>query len=65
MYRKVVKDKTVGQRRKQVRTEKLPEWFTDGGSTEAEVQDDDFEAEKAKLVAELKEFTEGRAYLSM
>jgi DnaD/phage-associated family protein len=65
LYQKVVKEKTVGQRRKPVRTEKLPEWFTDGRSTEAEVQDDDFEVEKAKLVAELKEFTEGRAYLSM
>jgi DnaD/phage-associated family protein len=65
MYQKVVKEKTVGQRRKPVRTEKLPEWFTDGRSTEAEFQDDDFEVEKAKLVAELKEFTEGRTYLSM
>jgi hypothetical protein len=34
MYRKVVKEKTVGQRRKPVRTEKLPEWFTNiGGLT--------------------------------
>ncbi|OIU69808.1 DnaD domain-containing protein [Rossellomorea aquimaris] len=60
MFQKVVKEKTVGQRRKPVRTEKLPEWFTDGESTEEEVQDDDFEAEKAKLEAELKAFTEGR-----
>ncbi|MBH9967933.1 DnaD domain-containing protein [[Bacillus] enclensis] len=60
MFQKVVKEKTVGMRKKPVRTEKLPEWFTDGESTEVEVQDDDFEAEKAKLVAELKAFTEGR-----
>ncbi|QTC40440.1 DnaD domain protein [Bacillus sp. V3] len=64
MYRKVVKEKAVGQRRKPVRTEKLPEWFTGEQSTEVHVQDDDFEAEKAKLVAELKAFSEGRTYLS-
>ncbi|QWC22550.1 DnaD domain protein [Bacillus haikouensis] len=65
MYRKVVKEKTVGKRGKPVRTEKLPEWFTDGESDAAPVLDDDFEAEKAKLEAELKVFTEGRTYLSV
>ncbi len=65
MYRKVVKEKTVGKHRKPVRTEKLPEWFTGGESNVAPVLDDDFEAEKAKLVEELKAFTEGRTYLSM
>ncbi|KSU60371.1 hypothetical protein AS034_16140 [[Bacillus] enclensis] len=64
MYRKVVKEKTVGKHRKPVRTEKLPEWFTDGESNATPVLDDDFEAEKAKLVAELKAFTEGKTYLS-
>ncbi|MEL3970789.1 hypothetical protein AAEO50_00715 [Rossellomorea oryzaecorticis] len=53
--------KVVGQRRKSVRTEKLPEWFKGEQSS----QDDDFEAEKAKLVAELKAFTKGKTYLSM
>jgi hypothetical protein len=32
--------------------------FKDGESTEAPVQDDDFKAEKPKLVAELKAFTD-------
>jgi DnaD/phage-associated family protein len=65
MYEKVFKGKE--QRRKPVRTEKLPDWFTGEENTEAldQENDEDFEVEKAKLLAELKEFRERGPYLSM
>jgi hypothetical protein len=47
-------------RGKSVRTKRLPAWFTDGESTVATIQDDDFEVDKPKLMAELKAFTERR-----
>nr|WP_175991566.1 replication initiation and membrane attachment family protein [Bacillus sp. Marseille-Q1617] len=49
------------KRRKPIRTEKLPEWFQEGGSTgektaSSDNDDYDFEAEKKKLEEELKKF---------
>jgi replication initiation and membrane attachment protein len=55
------KKENKSKRRKPIRTEKLPEWFKEGGSTEekppsSESDDYDFEAEKKKLEEELKKF---------
>jgi DnaD/phage-associated family protein len=52
--------KRAGQKTKPIRTEKLPEWFTQETSEEAAVQeqDEEFEVEKAKLMAELEEYRE-------
>jgi DNA replication protein DnaD len=64
MYQKVVKEKTVGKRRKPVRTEKLPDWFTEENDRGAQVEehDEEFEAEKAKLKAELEEYRARGSY---
>jgi DnaD/phage-associated family protein len=65
MSQKPVKGK--GQKRQPVRTEKLPDWFKGEQHTESKVQehDEEFEAEKAKLMAELKEYRERGSYISM
>jgi DnaD/phage-associated family protein len=65
MSQKPVKGK--GQKRQPVRTEKLPDWFKGEQQTESQVQehDEEFEAEKAKLMAELKEYRERGSYISM
>jgi DnaD/phage-associated family protein len=59
--------KGKGQKRQPVRTEKLPDWFKKEQHTESQVQehDEEFEAEKAKLMAELKEYRERGSYISM
>jgi replication initiation and membrane attachment protein len=55
------KKENKSNRRKPVRTEKLPDWFKEGGSKDekpasSESDDYDFEAEKKKLEEELKKF---------
>ncbi|MGR3765311.1 replication initiation and membrane attachment family protein [Rossellomorea sp. NS-SX7] len=55
------KKENKSRRRKPIRTEKLPEWFQEGGSTDEKIppsenDDYDFEAEKKKLEEELKNF---------
>jgi DnaD/phage-associated family protein len=64
MYQKVVKEKTVGQQRKPVRTEKLPDWFTEENHKGAQVEehDEEFEAEKVKLKAELEAYRARGSY---
>jgi DnaD/phage-associated family protein len=59
--------KGKSQHRKPVRIEKLPEWFTGEQHTDVQVQDHDeeFEAEKAKLMTELKEYRERGSYVSL
>ncbi|UXH43279.1 DnaD domain protein [Rossellomorea vietnamensis] len=60
MVEKVVKNPSRRAGRKPVRTELLPDWFTEEGIVEApdESLDEDFEVEKAKLMAELEAFRE-------
>jgi DnaD/phage-associated family protein len=60
MYKKVSKGKGLGKGKKPIRTEKLPDWFTQESPAACVVQDHDeeFEVEKAKLLAELKEYRE-------
>jgi replication initiation and membrane attachment protein DnaB len=59
--------KRAGQKTKPIRKEKLPEWFTQETSEEAAVQeqDEEFEAEKAKLMAELEQYRERGSRVSM
>jgi DnaD/phage-associated family protein len=61
MFKRVSKGKGIGKSKKPNRTEKLPDWFTGEQHTDGKVQqdhDEEFEAEKAKLMAELKEYRE-------
>ncbi|TYS85297.1 DnaD domain-containing protein [Rossellomorea aquimaris] len=53
--------------RKPVRTEKLPDWFTEDEAVKASEEDcgEEFEAEKAKLMAELEAYRERRAGVVM
>ncbi|WP_282138294.1 DnaD domain-containing protein [Rossellomorea aquimaris] len=64
MFEKVHKRKLHSAGRRPIRTEKLPEWFT---SEREEVQgnDEEFEAEKAKLMAELEAYRERGAGVVM
>ncbi|WP_082804623.1 DnaD domain-containing protein [Rossellomorea vietnamensis] len=60
--------KTIGRAgRKPVRTEMLPDWFTEEGFVEVpdESLDVEFEVEKAKLMAELEAFRERGAGVVM
>jgi DnaD/phage-associated family protein len=59
MLKKVSKGMGLRKSKKPIRTEKLPDWFTQE-SSKCAVQDHDeeFKAEKAKLMAELKEYRE-------
>jgi replication initiation and membrane attachment protein len=55
------KKENKSKRKKPIRTEKLPDWFQEGGNTDetpspSENDDYDFEAEKKKLEEELKKF---------
>ncbi|NMH70486.1 DnaD domain protein [Bacillus sp. RO3] len=64
MFEKVYKRKRSRSGKRPVRTEKLPDWFTDVGGTEtAEELDETFEVEKAKLMRELEAYCEGRGSL--
>lgn len=67
MFEKVHKRKLYSDGRKPVRTEKLPDWFTEeelAGVSE-EKGDEEFEAEKAKLMAELEAYREQRTGVVM
>lgn len=64
--RAIEKPRKQSYSRRPLREEKLPDWFTDNqetpsdpGETKGEEEDYDFEAEKAKLEAELKEYRKG------
>lgn len=57
MFEKVHKRKLHSTGRKPIRTEKLPEWFTDERE-EVQGNDEEFEAEKAKLMAEVEAYRE-------
>ncbi|MFL8939056.1 DnaD domain protein [Rossellomorea oryzaecorticis] len=62
------KGKGQGQKRKPVRTEKLPDWFTGEQCEDVQVgqrHDEEFEAEKAKLMAELAVYRERGACVSV
>ncbi|MHA7138143.1 DnaD domain-containing protein [Rossellomorea arthrocnemi] len=67
MFEKVYKRKAHSGGRKPVRTEKLPDWFTEEGVVEVpnEELDEEFELEKAKLVAELEAYRERGAGVVM
>lgn len=58
MVEKMVKKPSRSVGRKPVRTELLPDWFTEEGIVDAPAEsfDEDFEVEKAKLMAELEAF---------
>jgi replication initiation and membrane attachment protein DnaB len=58
MVEKVYKKSTRRVGRKPVRTELLPDWFTEEENVGAPAEsfDEDFEVEKAKLMAELEAF---------
>jgi DnaD/phage-associated family protein len=57
MFEKVYKRNVQSGGRKPVRTEKLPEWFTEDEVAEEDC-DAEFEVEKAKLIAELEAYQE-------
>lgn len=57
MFEKVYKRNVQSGGRKPVRTEKLPEWFTEDEAAEEDC-DEEFEVEKAKLIAELEAYRE-------
>ncbi|WP_282138307.1 DnaD domain-containing protein [Rossellomorea aquimaris] len=57
MFEKVYKRNIQSGGRKPVRTEKLPEWFTEDEVAEEDC-DAEFEVEKAKLMAELEAYRE-------
>ncbi|MGM0867046.1 MAG: DnaD domain-containing protein [Bacillota bacterium] len=57
MFEKVYKRNVQSGGRKPVRTEKLPEWFTEDEAAEEDC-DAEFEVEKAKLMAELEAYRE-------
>jgi DnaD/phage-associated family protein len=62
------KGKGQGQKRKPVRTEKLPNWFTGEQCEDVQLgqrHDEEFEAEKAKLMAELAVYRERGACVSV
>ncbi|PFG04491.1 DnaD domain protein [Bacillus sp. es.034] len=58
MYEKRYKRNVRSGERKPVRTEMLPDWFTSGSEDVQEIFDEEFEAEKAKLMEELKAYHE-------
>ncbi|RBP02494.1 DnaD domain-containing protein [Rossellomorea aquimaris] len=65
MFEKVYKKKSHNAGRRPIRTEKLPDWFT-GEAVEVQGDDDEeFEAEKAKLMAELEAYRERGAGVVM
>lgn len=67
MVEKMYKKSTRSVGRKPVRIELLPDWFTEEGTVEAPAEsfDEDFEMEKAKLMAELEAFRERGAGVVM
>ncbi len=67
MVEKMYKKPTRSVGRKPVRTELLPDWFTEEGTVEAPAEsfDEDFDVEKAKLMAELEAFRERGAGVVM
>lgn len=67
MFEKVFNRPSRSAERKPVRTEMLPDWFTEEGIVEAPAEsfDEEFEVEKAKLMAELEAFRERSTNLVM